>query len=111
MKYKIWDRINKRYAENMTMSPDGVMLRDNGATPFDKDDFEVQWVKEKYDDLVDHAEGYRVNQYLTAPDNRKEEISTIVAELMSAVSALIGSARIAQDKLIDIARESANQKP
>lgn len=51
MKYKIWDRINKRYDGSKYMDKDGVM-RDLSIFSFDRDDFEVQWIFEAGDDAV-----------------------------------------------------------
>lgn len=52
MKYKIWDRINKRYDGSKYIDKDGVM-RDLSIFSFDRDDFEVQWIFEAGDDVVD----------------------------------------------------------
>ncbi|HQZ50078.1 MAG TPA: hypothetical protein PLF17_06125 [Chitinophagaceae bacterium] len=52
MKYKIWDRINKRHDESKYIDKDGVM-RDLSIFSFDRDDFEVQFIFEAGDDVVD----------------------------------------------------------
>ena len=52
MKYKIWDRINKRHDESKYIDKDGVMI-DLSIFSFDRDDFEVQFIFEAGDDVVD----------------------------------------------------------
>lgn len=106
MKYKIWDERNKRYAEDMTMLPDGSMLRDGGVKMFNRDDkdgnitrddFRVQWVKDPGDDLVDPRiwEDYKT----------KEDIKRMAQELVKSFSELRGIIMNAQDKLLAIIGE------
>lgn len=102
MKYKIWDRINKRYDENKHINQDEKMICclkdvDGGAVPFDKDDFEVQWVKFPGDDLVDPR--------IWEEHKRKEDIKRLASGLIKSLSELRGIIINEQNKLIDIIEE------
>jgi uncharacterized phage protein (TIGR01671 family) len=43
-KFRLWDKINKCFATDFTLTLDGELLCDNGTTLFIKDNFELmQW--------------------------------------------------------------------
>jgi len=83
MKYKIWDRINKRHDSCKYMDSDGLMC-DLAFTSFDRDDFEVQWTMEVGDDLVDFTgwENHENKKIL------KEEIANLLTAISSSKNIL-----------------------
>lgn len=107
MKYKIWDTRYKRYVDDMTILQDGSMIRGNGIKMFDRDDkdgsisrddFEVQWVKEPADDVVDPK--------VWEDHKRKEDLKRMVGGLIEALSHLRGMIIKVESRLMVIIDEN-----